>query len=39
LTDQVRGTVSSQLSSPLAFAGFGFPAEVIMVAVRWYPRY
>jgi len=23
----------------LAFAGFRFPAEVIMVAVRWYLRY
>jgi transposase-like protein len=22
-----------------AFAGFRFPADVIVVAVRWYPRY
>ena len=22
-----------------AFVGFRFPAEVIVVAVRWYPRY
>jgi hypothetical protein len=22
-----------------AFAGFRFPAEVIVVAVRWYPRF
>ena len=22
-----------------AFAGFRYPAEVIVVAVRWYPRY
>lgn len=24
---------------PSAFAGFRFPAEVILLAVRWYPRY
>ena len=24
---------------PSAFAGFRFPAEVIMLAVRWYLRY
>jgi len=22
-----------------AFAGFRFPPEVILIAVRWYPRY
>jgi transposase-like protein len=27
------------VSEPSAFAGFRFPAEVIMVAVRWYLRF
>ncbi len=27
------------LPAPSAFAGFRFPAEVIVVAVRWYLRY
>jgi IS6 family transposase len=27
------------VSVPSAFAGFRFPAEVIMVAVRWYLRF
>jgi transposase-like protein len=32
-----RVTQSAQLSS--AFAGFRFPPEVIMLAVRWYLRF
>jgi transposase-like protein len=37
----VKHAVRSRLWSPprSAFAGFRFPAEVIVVAVRWYLRY
>jgi transposase-like protein len=37
----VKSIVRSGHSSPprSAFAGFRFPAEVIVVAVRWYLRY
>ncbi len=30
---------SSRLPPPSAFCGFRFPAEVIVLAVRWYLRY
>src|SRR3954469_24829490 len=38
---RVKSTAPSCSWSPLrsAFAGFRFPAEVIVVAVRWYLRY
>jgi IS6 family transposase len=39
LIGEVHGLVSTLVCSPLAFAGFRFPAEVIVVAVRWYLRY
>ena len=37
----MKSAVRSRLWSPArsAFAGFRFPAEVIVVAVRWYLRY
>ena len=37
----MKSVVRSGHSSPSrsAFASFRFPAEVIVVAVRWYPRY
>ena len=35
-----RSSPSRPWSAPkLAFAGFRFPSEVIVVAVRWYLRY
>jgi IS6 family transposase len=27
------------VQAPSAFTGFRFPPEVILMAVRWYPRY
>jgi transposase, IS6 family len=36
----MRSATRSTLSPPaLAFAGFRFPPEVIVVAVRWYLRF
>jgi transposase-like protein len=36
---RVSGRCARQLPSRSAFVGFRFPAEVIVVAVRWYLRY
>jgi hypothetical protein len=36
LTGEVSSSVSSLVSPRSAFAGFRFPVEVIVVAVRWY---
>jgi hypothetical protein len=35
----LMGRVRPVLPSPLAFTGFRFPREVIVLAVRWYLRY
>ena len=34
----IRGACSS-LAAISAFAGFRFPPDVIVLAVRWYPRF
>jgi transposase-like protein len=39
MTGAVRGTVWSLVSFRSASTGFRFPAEVLVVAVRWYLRY
>jgi transposase-like protein len=38
-TDPIRFRRSRPPVDPDAFAGFRFPPEVIMVAVRWYLRF
>ena len=39
LTGEVRSSVWPPLTCPFGLRRIRFPAEVIMVAVRWYPRY
>jgi hypothetical protein len=39
LTGELRGSVSLLVSSPLGVHRVPVPAEVIVVAVRWYLRY
>ncbi len=39
MTGDAGCSVSPLGASQSAFAGFRFPAEVIVVAVRWYLRY
>jgi hypothetical protein len=39
LTGETCCPVSLLVAAPVDFAGFRFPAEVIVVAVRWYLRY
>jgi transposase-like protein len=39
LIDEACSSVSRPVGARSALAGFRFPAEVIVVAVRWYLRY
>ena len=39
LTGEAGSSVAFLVASPVGFAGFRFPAEVIVVAVRWYLRF